>query len=204
MKMTVEEKRYEISEVFAMIGEPYLLRSDNKGQNNSDMIVDGFHVHPISLRYMNFYQHGTTCVCCGKQGTHFRLCGDPATDRRHFNLYADDGTLMTKDHIVPKSKGGLDIVTNMQPMCERCNRKKGNKSDIKVPYIVAVQKNGGSELLFRDIKKAARHIVFSYLHPSKRRMEESINQTISAVISLQRAVESHSEYAGFIWSIEER
>lgn len=204
MEMIVEEKRYEIPEVFAMIGEAYLLRSDDKGQKDSDLIVDGFHVYPISLRYMNFYQHGTTCVCCGKQGTHFRLCGDPTTNRRHFNLYADDGTLMTKDHVVPKSKGGLDKVANMQPMCVRCNKKKGNKSDIKVPYIVAVRKEGGSESLFRDIKKAARHIVLSHIKPSKKNQENTINAAINAVLNIQQAIEAHSEYAGFTWSMEDR
>lgn len=204
MEMIIEEKRYSIPEVFAMIGEEYLLRNKDTYQHKSDMVVDGFHVYPVSLRYMNFYQHGTTCVCCGKQGTHFRLCGDPATDRRHFNLYADDGTLMTKDHIIPKSKGGLDQVANMQTMCTRCNSKKGNKSDAKVPYIIAVRKDNGKESVFRDIKKAAKHIVVYRLKPSKKNMDDTINKAINAVLNIQQAIETHSEYAGFVWSLEER
>jgi 5-methylcytosine-specific restriction endonuclease McrA len=33
---------------------------------------------------------------------------------------------MTKDHIVPKSKGGKDMLSNTQTMCVICNTKKGD------------------------------------------------------------------------------
>ena len=33
---------------------------------------------------------------------------------------------MTKDHILPRSKGGLGIMDNLQIMCEPCNTAKGN------------------------------------------------------------------------------
>lgn len=109
-----------------MIGEEHLIGDDDKWKHKYNMVVDGFNVRPVSLRYMTFYQKSTKCVCCGKEGTHFKLCGEEATSRRHFNLYADDGTLMTKDHIMPKSKGGLNRVSNMQTMCVNCNKAKGN------------------------------------------------------------------------------
>ena len=48
----------------------------------------------------------------------------------HFNLYALDAdgneVLMTKDHIVPKSKGGEDKGINYQTMCYPCNYVKGD------------------------------------------------------------------------------
>lgn len=48
----------------------------------------------------------------------------------HFNLYAmhTDGReiLMTKDHVLPKSKGGLDFLGNLQTMCQPCNGQKAN------------------------------------------------------------------------------
>lgn len=84
--MIIEDKRYEIDEVFHMIGEEYLSLDTDKGKKNSDIVVDGFRVHPISLRYMTFYQKGTACAYCGKVGTHFKLCGDPDSHRRHFQL----------------------------------------------------------------------------------------------------------------------
>ena len=160
--MIIENKRYEISEVFNLIGEEYLIGDSDGNKNRSDMVVDGFNVGPVSLRYKTFYQKGIKCVCCGKEGTHFKLCGDENTKRRHFNLYADDETLITKDHIIPASKGGPDKVSNMQTMCEPCNKAKGNSHpDIKAEYIVGTGEDG-KEIKFRSMDKAAFHIAQNY------------------------------------------
>ena len=124
------EKKYSIEEVYDIIGEEHLLRKNERGRQYDkckDVIVEGYKVRLNSLRYMTFYQKGTTCVCCGKKGAYFKLDGT-TEGRRHFNLYAADGTLMTKDHIVPRSKGGKNNVDNMQTMCFACNVKKGNGS----------------------------------------------------------------------------
>ena len=69
------------------------------------------------------------CVKCGIEGQYFAM-ESTGNDNPHFNLYAlKDGkeVLMTKDHILPKSRGGKDIMSNFQTMCFSCNQEKGNK-----------------------------------------------------------------------------
>lgn len=103
----------------------------------ADIEVDGCLVKANSDRYKTFFVKGTSCCKCGLEATHFVLeqCPMPKRysmpdNRFHFNLYGmKDGkeVLFTKDHILPKSKGGKNILSNYVPMCKPCNTEKGNK-----------------------------------------------------------------------------
>lgn len=201
--MIIEEKKYDMDEVFKMIGEEYLSGDTDQDKRKYDMVVDGFKVRPISLRYKIFYQKGTKCVCCGKEGTHFKLCGDDRSPkRRHFNLYADDGTLMTKDHIIPRARGGMDQVSNMQTMCEDCNKAKG-ASCPGFTQIIATNKKG-NQTVFTTIEKAAYHVAMNMRQASspkiKRHMAVKIG--IECMTEIQSAIKNKTEYQGCYW--EER
>ena len=56
------------------------------------------------LREEVFREYGTACSYCGYE--------DP---------------VMTVDHIIPRSKGGLDIMENLLPACRKCNYSRGNR-----------------------------------------------------------------------------
>ena len=118
--------KYAIEEVFDLLGKEALSISEvGYRQDRPSIEVEGFQVYTKSLRYATFYQKGCKCAACGKEGKYFQLDRGDSNTRRHFNLYAADGTLITKDHIIPKKHGGKDTVDNMQTMCVVCNRAKG-------------------------------------------------------------------------------
>lgn len=77
-----------------------------------------------------FYNNGITCANCGITGTRFYLEKDIKAKHWRLHLYAlnEKGAEreMTKDHIIPLSKGGPNKHFNLQPMCSKCNSIKGN------------------------------------------------------------------------------
>ncbi len=92
---------------------------------------DGHMVKMGSQRYQLFQSKGVTCVSCGLVGEFFGLekAKHQEGDRYHFNLYGvRDGldVLITKDHIIPKAKGGSNGLKNYQVMCLECNRDKAD------------------------------------------------------------------------------
>lgn len=131
------ETRYERKAVYSIEDIRLATKDVLFNPRKTDIILDGDIVKGNSQRYQLFFTKGMTCVCCGIKGKFFRKERTIADidkmnpKRCHLNLYAvnDDGieVLMTKDHIIPKSKGGKDTLDNYQTMCEICNKRKGNK-----------------------------------------------------------------------------
>lgn len=96
-----------------------------------------YFVNMTSERYWAFREN-PSCVVCGRTGNAMvlqhdrghRLSGG-SCNKPHFNMYAvePDGTrvLMTKDHVLPSSKGGTNGIDNFQTMCTICNGIKGDR-----------------------------------------------------------------------------
>ena len=85
-----------------------------------------------SHRYQLFATKGTDCVKCGIKGKFFALERGMASNplKYHFNLYGVDKynneVMITKDHIIPRAKGGRNILSNYQPLCIKCNQQKAD------------------------------------------------------------------------------
>ena len=96
--------------------------------------VRGYDVF-VDERTKTYIENGTVCRHCGIKATHWGLDHDKYW-KGHLNLYATDESgeevLMTSDHIIPKSKGGSDDVSNRQCLCLRCNQKKADTDEDQI------------------------------------------------------------------------
>lgn len=121
-KALVHIAEFSPDEVFPYITQEEGAKREYKVEDQS------FMVRMNSDRYFVF-QNNRRCVVCGLEGTKMILDLNPGDQSPHFNLYGEkDGrlVLMTKDHIVPKSRGGPDALGNYQTMCSCCNNLKAN------------------------------------------------------------------------------
>lgn len=106
-----------------------------------------------SVRLQTFSLFGTDCITCGIQGKFFAVERElGSTNGYHANLYAvdEDGNevMMTHDHILARSLGGVDNTSNTQTMCTHCNAAKS----VIERQILKKRKETG---MIKSLKKAA-------------------------------------------------
>ena len=79
-------------------------------KNKRNRIIKRLKVDGLSHTYGEWEllkkQYGYICPCCRKSEPEINL---------------------TEDHIIPLSKGGSDLIENIQPLCLSCNIKKHTK-----------------------------------------------------------------------------
>lgn len=127
---------FSLDEVLPYVGKP---GTPKKKYTVNDIT---YKVKMSSVR-LRLFKKSQVCVVCGLLGTRFILEQYENDGSPHFDLYGEDipskifvnkpmvgikNNLVsfTKDHIVPRSKGGEDKITNMQIMCMTCNGIKGD------------------------------------------------------------------------------
>ena len=114
---------YSLDEVF---------QSMDSSRGRKAFLPDGMSFKRTSQRLLLFRENHI-CVDCGIEGNLFVLESHHKGETPHMNLYAVDAdgkmVLMTKDHIFPRSKGGLNVMENYQTMCQICNANKGDRME---------------------------------------------------------------------------
>lgn len=136
-QITIEDSKQE----FVINGQVYLVKMN-------------------SQRYHVFKQ-SRVCCSCGLEGKQMILDINPGDQSPHFNLYGEEEgrlVLMTKDHIIPKSKGGSDTLDNYSTMCSVCNNLKG-----------------AYDLTYEAVKKM-RHLYKNEEKLPRKELKELINQ----------------------------
>lgn len=124
MTWFLEKKKMKVYKLFS-IEE---IRTAWKTGDERIHVEGKFTANLKSQRLELFFKKGLKCVHCGIEGAYFSaekaLYGQDKNP--HLNLYSAEGILMTKDHIVSKSKGGKNHLSNYQTMCGPCNWNKGS------------------------------------------------------------------------------
>jgi hypothetical protein len=113
------------------------------------------------------------CWCCGAEASLWIACrGENDMSRPVLNLFArftpkktrknkhptERLVMMTRDHIIPKSKGGVDDIENLRPGCETCNVNRGNNmSAVDIAFMEANPHLISQERLLKAQATAAKH-----------------------------------------------
>ena len=110
---------------------PY--RKTKKGSTREYVVNKKIYSVKMASHRYQIFAKSTVCACCGLVGSKMILdishYDFNRNARPHFNLYAvwdNCFVLMTKDHIVPRSKGGKNDISNYQTMCCLCNSAKSD------------------------------------------------------------------------------
>lgn len=197
----IRKSTYSIEEVHDKVKDVLF----EKDKRLAKVDFDGDLIKGNSQRYQTFFTKGCKCVVCGIEGKFFAKEKFADQSTYHLNLYAVDDNgdeiLMTKDHIIPRSKGGIDDISNYQTMCKICNESKGNKliGNSVVPIRTAlIEVDGNCKIMFvRYVNADCKTIIFKDFHEAIKYVYENFGLSKHRMYSknCQRKIYSHIQNA---------
>jgi len=129
--------RYPAGEILTWIKEQHSVR-DESGNKPVRVLFERDTISVTIKRNSQknkVFLKSCKCVHCNRIGNMMSVTADSGNGgKHHFDLFCMEKNgvvLMTKDHIIPKSKKGRNKMSNYQTMCEPCNTKKGDTVESK-------------------------------------------------------------------------
>lgn len=197
----IRKETYSVEEVRDKVKDVLF----EKDKRLAKVDFDGDLIKGNSQRYQTFFMKGCKCAVCGIEGKYFAKERHLQDKTYHLNLYAVDDNgdeiLMTKDHIIPRSKGGIDDISNYQTMCKICNESKDNKStgNSVVPIRTElIEVYGNCKIMFvRYVNADCKTIIFKDFHEAIRYVYENFGLSKHRMYSknCQRKIYSHIQNA---------
>lgn len=165
-KKLIHIARYAPDEIFPHITEDDVKKEFIVGEKT-------YQVKMNSNRY-HVFKNNRSCVSCGIEGVYMILDMNPGDSSPHFNLYAEEHgrlILMTKDHIMAKSKGGTDTLDNFQTCCAVCNNLKAN-------YDLSYEDVKTLRHIYKNPNKLSKKDLRELIHAEREKMSQRLVENI--------------------------
>lgn len=88
-------------------------------------IIDNIRLKVSSDKFLAF-KESQQCYICGIKANAFIIEKHKSQKNFHISMYHDN-ILFTIDHVIPRSKGGLNHISNLKTCCINCNSLKKDK-----------------------------------------------------------------------------
>lgn len=188
MSQYERHKTYPVNDILPILQN---ISSQNRQKDKRYIELDGVQVKTNSQRYAVF-QKSTKCVCCGLEACFFasEKVKYDKTDKYHFNLYGvneqGEEVLFTKDHIIPVSKGGKNIIENYQTMCATCNQEKQDNIDPHVAKLIKHNDKPANKLRRRLDRLNRRYcLALAYINTLSENGDEKATKILNQINSLE-------------------
>ncbi len=105
------------------------LRSCRKGSSYIRNNICNVYIGSQQKKRLKLVFEQPKCNHCKTTLIDFMILKVSRKDKPKLFAMTENGSFLTVDHILPRSKGGKDTKDNKQILCNECNTKKGDSLD---------------------------------------------------------------------------